>query len=383
MPETIDSDFTPDWARRAEHVDSRPVWHDKIPHALWQLGEVFFPIPPGRKGWRYPHHNQSKRFSADSEVLNGYFDCGWGYGIACAGDLVVVDVDDKALLSRITRTMPETMYQWTGSGDGVHLFYFCEGLTNRQILESRICTVEYPDGSTEWLTYHVGEIKCDPHGYVVGPGSLHPSGNRYGPLVGEEIAEISVGDLLYELNSFLKKESEDTNGGWEHSGDIGDSPDRPVHQFYELTADDVLPWLEPNQRTAHPVHGSSTGSNFMKNEDRETFTCWRCNYGIGDGCGVNAQQLLTLMENGHQYGDHACETVRRRWMTDERLHYYGWKRAIEEHLLISTNIPYRVAKGYAVAQGVIDKEEELVGEDYYGIKQSLQYQVVSEHAESL
>lgn len=373
----LQKDYTPDWARRAEHSEHRPNWQDKIPHLLWELGEVFFPIPPGRKGWRYPHHKQSKRFSADSEVLNGYFECGWSYGIACDNDLVVVDIDDRVLVDRITEGMPETAYQITGSKDGIHLFYYVEGLDNRQILESRICTVKYDDGAKEWITYHVGEIKCDPHGYAVGPESIHPSGNRYGPLRGDKIAEMSASDLLYHLNNFLKRTSGSSWSGSNKKRDVN-LGDKPKHQFYDLDADDVLPWLSPNDRIAHPVHGSDTGMNFMKNGDRDTFTCWRCNCGMGDGCGINPQQLLSLMERGNQLGDHACEVVRRRWRSNERLHYYGWKRAVEENLVISTNIPYMIAKGYALINGVIDDGEELAGDKYYDIIQSLEWKVMSE-----
>lgn len=48
--------YTPEWAERAKYIDHKPEWVDAVPHELWDLGEVFFPIPRGKKGYNYPHH---------------------------------------------------------------------------------------------------------------------------------------------------------------------------------------------------------------------------------------------------------------------------------------------------------------------------------------
>lgn len=361
----MDKQTEPDWAEEARGDPYRPNWQDKIPHGLHGLGKVFFPIPPGRKGWSYPHHKPEKRYSATSETLNAYFECGWSYGISCAGSLAVVDIDEKELVEEIASMLPETVYQWSGSREGVHLFYKAPGLNKRQILKTE------EGGETK----HVGEIKCDPHGYVVGPGSLHPSGNHYGPLKGDSIAEIDK-RYLTGLSHVFHVETEDSNG-WEDFYE-GDGEDREVtHQFYELDADEVLPWLEPNKRIEHPVHGSDTGMNFMKNDDRETFTCWRCQYGPGDGCGINPQQLLALMETGETMGDHCCERVRQLWSSRPELHYQAWTKALEMGLVTSLNIPYKVALGYASLHGIVEGEH-LVGEEYHDVMEQLKYRVISE-----
>jgi len=375
-------DRRPDWARRAAHQDSRPVWQDKIPETLYELGEVFFPIPPGRKGWDYPHHMQSKRYSADSEVLNGYFAQGWGYGISCAGSIAVVDIDEPDMIPELTSILPETAYQWSGSREGVHLFYFVPGLDKRQNLSIHLRTfdataAEGYDMRDDQST-HIGEVKCDPHGYVIGPGSLHPSGNHYGPIHGESITEVDKEHFLSMLKPYIYDSS---NNSWDKAGDDWSEfyddegySDHPDYDLYSLSADDVLPWLEPNKRIEHPVHGSETGMNFMKNDDRETFTCWRCTYGIGQGCGLNAQQILALMERGTMMGDNCCERVRRNWTSDSRLHYYAWKRALEDGLIAGVPVPYRVAKGYAVHHGVIDESDELAGDAYHDIMTSMEWQ---------
>lgn len=379
MEKTMELDeFHPDWADKAATDETKPVWQDKIPHLLWQLGEVFFPIPPGVKGWNYPHHMQSKRYSADSEQLNGYFECGWGYGISCADSIAVVDIDEMEYIEEITDALPKTAYQWSGSREGVHLFYLVDGLEQRQNLRIRMSVEDHAHAEgldrRQDPVRHIGEVKCDPHGYVIGPGSLHPSGNHYGPLKGDKIAKVEKDVLLEKLSKFIYQNDADS---WEENYDYGESGSSTQHQFYELTADDVLGWLEPNKRIAHPIHGSDTGNNFMKNDDRETFTCWRCTYGIGQGCGINAQQLLALMELGNRLGDYACEEVRRNWRSDSTLHYHAWNKAIRDGLIKSTEIPYRVMKGYAVEEGVLSESDKISGDVYHDIRNSLEYKVHS------
>lgn len=348
--------YTPDWAHRAKHIPHKPVWVDKIPHELWELGEVFFPIPKGRKGYNYNFHLESKRFSADSEILNAYLEAGSNYGICCAGDLAVVDIDEQEYAPEITKKLPETVYQVSGSREGYHLFYYCPGLDTRIVLDK---------GDD-----HIGEVKCDPHGFVVGPGSTHPSGNKYGPLKGDSIATIEK----EELEDVLDEYSVD-NGNEVSTHEINRDTSGQVtsHDFYELSANDVLPWLEEDNRIPHPVHGSSTGSNFMKNEGGDTFTCWRCQWGSGDGCGLSGAQFLACEGSGLD-----CDDVRRRWRGDRYdpvIHYKGWSRAIEQGLVSPLPLDYTFIKGYAIDEEIIGEEDELEGEQFWTVRNALLYEL--------
>lgn len=377
----------PDWVKRAENVPYRPAWQDAIPDALKELGEVFFPIPRRRKGWNYPHHLQEKRYDHRSEILNAYLEAGSGYGIACAGDLAVLDIDEKQFIDEIVPYLPDTAYQWTGSGEGVHLFFECEGLNNRVILyypdahdcdeEQHSCWVD-ADGDCfrvqDWS--HLGEIKCDPHGYVVGPGSVHPSGNTYGPLKGDEITTIAASDLLYTLNEYLKPDDADESPERFKYGEkvMEESPEPEqggdTHPFYKLDADDVVPWLTPGKRVAHPVHGSDTNNNFMKNEDRETFICWRHNYGSGNGCGLNPQQLLAVMRTGLD-----CDNVRRKWKHEKILHWEAWREAVERGLMDYKNIPFAVIIGYARKNGFAEDADDIDRDFYWNLRNAVLYEI--------
>lgn len=368
MTETMQVE-EPDWAHRARHIDHKPEWQDTIPEPLKELGKVFFPIPKRKKGYPYPHHLDEYRYEADDEILNAYLEAGWGYGVACDGDLIVLDIDDHRFIDEIIEDLPTTVYQWTGSGEGVHIFYICKGISKRKTL--RDVTKECPDcgeetyyeGGKDWCEVcgwdqpqaHVGELKADPNGYVVGPGSVHPSGNIYGPLKGDEIATVSKEQIEEALEGFLRDEENRETV----TKDYSNYATKSSSQFYNLTADDVIPWLKYGERISHPVHGSDTNANFMKNDQGKTFVCWRCQCGFGNGCVISAQHLLAMMERPQSYGKYSCEEVRGKWRDDSTLHYHAWRQAVKKGLVNLRDIPYTVLKGFMVETGALDEDEGL------------------------
>lgn len=386
----------PDWAHRARHIDHKPEWEDKIPELLHQLGEVFFPIPSGQKGYPYPHHLDEYRYCATSEALNAYLECGWGYGIACANNLVVVDIDENGLAKKIASELPETAYQISGSRVGVHLFYKSPGFDTRQILhhptEEHDCnnndhscrTDKDGDCVKEHEWEHLGEVKADPHGYVVGPGSKHPSGNKYGPLHGDRIKEIEKEELMGLLDDYIKPQRGSTVSPGSYDPD--DTPAVRGYEFYELSASDVMGFLSPNNRVDHPVHGStSDAGNFMINSDGETFTCWRHNYGGSQGCGLNAPQFLAQSEAKQEsdLGYIECDEIRRMWYDDYRLHYLGWRRAVRDGHIEVTSVPYKVVLGYAMENGWEVNEDDLDYEDYWDLRNAVEYDTLKIRAGAL
>jgi len=366
--------YEPDWANRSNHISHKPDWVDKIPHQLWGLGEVFFPIPRGKKGWKYPHHMDEYRYAPDSEKLNAYLESGWGYGVACDNNLIVIDIDEKEYIDVIADRLPESVYQWSGSGEGVHIFYLCEGVTSRITL-TLLKYDHTADNMTKTEEVHIGEVKADSNGYVVGTGSVHPSGNTYGPLKGDEITKIDEETLLesiWEFNSDTRPGA-DTSGSERRSFKHGDNSIEEMHEFYKLSADDIIPWLEPGKRIAHPIHGSNTGTNFMKNNDRSTFTCWRCQCGGGDGCGLSPQHILAMFALEDSLGSRSCETIKSRWHRDSTLHYYAWKEAAERGLVGVSDIPFTVVKGFLVKSGVIEEDEPVPVK--HNARQEIRYEV--------
>lgn len=362
-----------DWRKDAFEKDSKPEPVSVIPEELHSLGRVFFPIPSGRKGWSYRHSLKENRYYSTDEVLNGYLEQGWNYGIACDNDLAVLDIDNGAYADgpedELIERLPDTMYQITGSG-GHHLFYKIDGLSQRQILTDNFF------GEKGGL--HIGEVKCDPHGYVVGPGSSHPSGGDYGPLKGDSIAEVDRLEFLKCIDWYASNKEdefeEDEVGSINPT--LGSVTGKEYeYDFYDISADDVLPFLDAGERVPHPVHGSTTGMNFMKNKDGETFTCWRCSYGSGDGCGLSGLQFLAqeyVKENKGITLD--CDAIRRAWGNDSRLDYYAFRRAVKKGLYHENDaIPVRVIYGMADEDDIIKRGETLNRDTVLELKEALRY----------
>lgn len=353
----------PLWVSRANNLDHKPDFVDGIPDRLKELGSVFFPIPSRQKGWKYPHSVDDYRYSWDSKTLNAYLEAGWNYGIACADDLVVVDVDSKLWLDEILDMLPPSMYQKTGSGSGFHIFYRVEDFDRGASLK----TTEENHGVSN---FEVGDIKGHRHSYVVGPGSTHPSGNTYGPLVGDEIVELEKSKMERLIDVF----SGDGNEAKPNVGiDRSKVETSGIHDFYQLSAGDVAPHLSPEQRTSNPFHGSSTGTNFMVNEDGETFTCWRCNFGSGEGCGLSGVHYLAGLAIKDELANYHCEHIRANWHTDHTLHWKAWLEAVKAKLVDPTDPPYTVLLGFAEEYGDIDGDNNLSPRRLHLLDQQVTY----------
>lgn len=154
-----------------------------VPPPLDDLRAVFIPIDPGAKETHHPR-TEDTLLEPDDPILNAYLDAGHNYGIACQGDLAVVDADDPGALAPLLDALPDTTRQVSGSHESEHWFLRVPGL------ETDIPLDDPETGE------NVGHVKAAAQSYVVGPGSLHPSGNRYGPLEDDTIATIDDDDLL-------------------------------------------------------------------------------------------------------------------------------------------------------------------------------------------
>jgi putative DNA primase/helicase len=96
---------------------------------------------------------------------------------------------------------------------------------------------------------------------------------------------------------FREVDAEDVNQGSTTSSPItavGTDDDR-----WDLSVYDVISRADhpPDERTTHPVHGSSTGANFMVDNGGETWRCWRHNV-TG-----NAYHLIGMEQNVIRCGD--------------------------------------------------------------------------------
>jgi hypothetical protein len=141
-------------------------------------------------------------YAYGNPALAGYLAEGHNYGVMTGiGDIVVFDGDDINRLESlgIVQQLPDTLLSRTGRG-GHHYFMFCAGLKDRIVLEDP--ELEDSDGDP----LHLGEIQALGQ-QVVGPGSIHPNGNRYEVIHDAPIATITKDELLKILETLADQES--------------------------------------------------------------------------------------------------------------------------------------------------------------------------------
>ena len=254
----------------------------EVPAPLDTLGAVFVPIDPGARGARCPR-TEDNLFAPDDDILEAYLEAGHNYGVACRDDLAVFDADEPDALADLVESLPETTWQISGNRSSEHYFLRVPGL------EEDIPLVDPETGD------NLGHIKAAPQSYVVGPGSRHPSGNRYGPLRGEQIATIDEANLRELVAPYRPDRTERRDEGSEarerrRAATRDDTP---------LDVRDVLTGYSEGVWTEHPFHGSETGANFMVDGDGETFRCWR------HDCTGNALHLVGVEQGVIDCGEWA------------------------------------------------------------------------------
>jgi DNA repair photolyase len=225
-----------------------------------------------------------KNYGFNDPTIVGFLAEKHNYGVVCGfANLIVADIEDIGRLEAlgIAEKIPSTFTVKTGrpTGQGRHFYLICPDLEAKIILFDP----ELKDIDGEPL--HLGEIQS--HGcQVVGPNSIHPSGNRYEALNDLPIATISKADLL---NIFKKLIVEDTATKDEQ----GRRQNRKQRCSGGLSIGDHIPIDEVAYPAkvkehhgseimgSHPIHGSTTGKNFAVNTAKNCWHCFRCDSGGG------------------------------------------------------------------------------------------------------
>jgi len=243
----------------------------KIPEQLRHIQYRFIKVRPklsaakkaSEKNWQ-----ESYNYKYDEVAFKDYLKKSKGYGVLCGlGNLAVIDCDKEEFAQSLYMKLPRTFTVTTGSG-GLHLYYIIPDL------EEKIVVTDSKD-------IHHGEVQFT-GSYVVGAGSLHPSGNYYMIKDDTDIQTITKKKLFEALEPFLKKknkliENVATGLNWDIYTIF-----KTLHGIQEQRGDEY--W------GAHPVHGSSKGeegSNFNLNIVKGVWHCYRCNTG-GDALSLIA-----------------------------------------------------------------------------------------------
>jgi hypothetical protein len=222
------------------------------------------------------------------------------YGIYATGaDALVVldiddygDLDDKSGYSALSR-LPPTLEQGSPHG-GTHRFYAISPTDDGSLVAKALeDAFGKPNLAASW-----GEVRTK-NQYVVGAGSQldgcgkewcdeceKDDGGHYVLQSDTELATIDAEDLIDVLSSDPELDR------------VPDEQEKLPEQPRTRTADDsdvsvydvISSAYAEEERHAHPVHGSTTGSNFQVDDGAETWRCWR------HSCTGNALHLLGMEE---------------------------------------------------------------------------------------
>lgn len=198
-----------------------------------------------------------------------------GYGVLAGYDHLIIDADTHELAGRIKDKLPRTFTVHTPGHNGLQFHYRCNNSGK---------TITLLDKSRPKPDWNIGHVKMA-NGYGLGPGSRHPNGKLYTVADDVPVAEVSEEQVREALATWMAQQShtQEREESRTH-GDINFS-------ISELTRPITgLKKLGDRLQGAHPVHGSTTGTNFNVNLRTNEWYCFRCCTGGGPW------QLLAVLE---------------------------------------------------------------------------------------
>lgn len=263
---------------------------------------------PIEQGWQH-----DANYPYDHERLAAHLADEGNYGVLCGNGPTVIDADALEVQEAVRAHLPPTFTVRTGreSGEGRHFYFRCEDLPG-PIRLARPGDVKGTIGDVQ----HMGK-------QVIGPGSIHPSGNRYEVLEDLPITTITAEQLRYALRDYLPPVEMDIPEDIKREMPHGDS------ELDQLRVEKVIP-LDGLTRHGSkyqgpcPWHGSDGGQNFTIDMDKNVWYCFRHDSGGGP------LQAIAVMENVI-----SCEESRRGKLRGDKFRE-ALVFAEEKHGLIRT-----------------------------------------------
>jgi len=280
--------------RKLDETDMNDLTKKAMRYIPSQLHDSRFRFVPIRFAEKRPFGskwNTTTNYTYDDPTLAKFLLSGHNYGICTGvGGLVVFDSDEEQRLQElgVCDHLPDTFSVRTGGG-GVHRYYSCSDIGDKIVMYD----LELVDEHGESL--HLGEVLTS--GFqAVCPWSVHPNGNRYRVIDKRPIVEIEW-DNLYDM---IRKKTKTSIGVTKSNKpfvraqrDPGfDDPFEHVRVENVLRPTNVVKNNNGVLMGSHPVHGSSTGSNFKIDTNRNTWHCFRCNSGGGPALAIAVKEHL-------------------------------------------------------------------------------------------
>ncbi len=220
-------------------------------------------IPSGKAALKW---STTGNYRYDDPRFIKHIEDGGNYGaVGGFGDLVILDSDtpelDKAL-SILPDTFTVRSGSWSEENPWKHHRYFIVKGFGKKI------PLPKDGGKESWGDIQAQGAQC------VAPGSIHPNGKPYTIEKDIPIAEISKEQLLDVIAPF--RIQPDWTKSLEKKRKGFDTPDIPIGNIIDLSKFNKR---GNEYQGEHPVHGSTGGSNFCVNIDKEVWHCFRCDSG--------------------------------------------------------------------------------------------------------
>jgi len=275
------------------------IYHKIIPPQLRTQALRFIKLRRRDKRPVDSNYYETKNYPGNDSTITDHVDRGGNYGIFPRDEgICILDIDDVEHAERLGLLdlfieQFKTFIVKTGGG-GLHIYFRCPEMVTEMGIPRRIPLFDRRD-----TTRHIGEIyPTGCRAYVVGPGSIHPSGEQYTVMQDVPIADVPLELVIDSVFSKVNHTPWDgiEDGYFDTNSTITDELNQlektiPVKQYRTLLADEIgiriedvaLPINGIRRGTeiqgTHPVHGSTTGFNFSICTKNNLWHCYRCNSG--------------------------------------------------------------------------------------------------------
>jgi P4 family phage/plasmid primase-like protien len=216
------------------------------------------------KGWAA--NREEKTFTYDNPVLLAHIANGGNYGVVTGPDRFVVAADTKEVEKAIEERLPRTFTQKSPRHKVKHSFFY--GTLTRPI-ECKPTAQGDP----------CADVKFG-NAYVLGPGSKFEDYGEY--IISDDvpIATITEDQLSAALDEFIKVRKKP-----KISKDMAILFTKNPELNFPITQ--IIPNIDALMQTGnslmgpHPTHGSTTGSNFHVETEKNVWKCFRTGHGGG------------------------------------------------------------------------------------------------------
>lgn len=251
-----------------------------IDQKIAAAGFRFIKIRPVSKRAHEKEWNTKNNYSADDqpiqnwlarnhsfEVKDIHYEGFGNYGILCDEDHIVVDLDTPEIIrtyldaQQSSTPLPRTRIVQSGSGKGMHLIFTTKSSH----------TVKMDDPVTHENVGHIKSVG----GYAVGPTSIHDKTRKpYIVLEDNDVAFVEFDLLLTVFGKYIQKK--------EPAPIETTRLDKAKYEKFSIDIPIASVAYPENPQDkgageiqgAHPVHGSSGGSNFSINTRKNTWHCF-------------------------------------------------------------------------------------------------------------